>query len=258
MSILTDSSGNILTDGSGNILTNFANPAVQTGAKIYFDASLEKPAENTAKASIFDYTLNSNTAAQASGTKQPLWKTDATAGRVAYFFDGSNDAVTMPVALGKNVASMALVMHQRNLAQTTTQALFNLSIASGLGSRFELYVLSTGVYGAAMRRLDADTLISQTTAIDNRTGGDVLTIVWDGTAGLFYLRQNGVQRAVIATATGSTSNTNSGASSNTVSGTWNGTTELIPASMYLYRLAYLEGAINWDSILGIEENFLNT
>lgn len=180
-----------------------------------------QPADATPVGTWVNLGGNRLTAAQASGTSQPFFKTNVNAGKSGILFDGSNDSITIsgasPLTAAQRFASTAvfsLVITFRCLSITASGQVLESMRGSVSTDKTTVGVDAAGILYFQVQNAGVITLVS--TAFSETTNPHVVIVTNDGANGLnLYL--DGVT-AVGNTGTPTTSGTASTVSMGNIPG----------------------------------------
>jgi hypothetical protein len=159
--ILTTSNGNILTDSSNRILVQDATPLDLPNLKLYLSASrMPQYADGTAISSFLDYSSNNYHATQATGSLQPLFKTNQFGANAGIKGDSIDDYLSITggaLNIFRNIDQYTVqILCKRS---TTSSSGYPFIVYDNAGTEFRLIILfsSGGAFLIGGKQLDSDT-----------------------------------------------------------------------------------------------------
>lgn len=159
MPILTQNS-KVLT-AAGKVLIREPSPLDLPNLKLYLSATrMPQYADGATISSFLDYSGNNYNATQASGTLQPLFKTNQFGTQAGINFDGVDDALDFPSAVGdilKNINQFTVqYLAKRNNISTACRGLYLGQQTSG---KFRLLIQfsATGLLQSSIWTIDGGT-----------------------------------------------------------------------------------------------------
>jgi hypothetical protein len=192
MSNLLLSNSKILLN-NGKPLVNFKNLAKATSLKAWYAARLQPVvADNTAMASLSDFSNNSTVLSQATSGLRPKYRTNIINGLPAIEFDGVDDRLAFTsTSLTQNKSGLTTYVVYKRIAGTGNQGIVNF--LNGSGTVRHGITLNTGagfdqIFGAARRVTESAataSFVNQDTqfhVIANLTNyaTDLLSVYFDG------------------------------------------------------------------------------
>lgn len=211
MPILTQNS-KVLTAG-GKVLIREPSPLDLPNLKLYLSATrMPQYADGTAMQSFLDYSGNNYHATQATGSSQPLFKTNQFGGNAGGLFDGVDDILSLTggaLDIFKNINQFTVMALAKRSALSTNSPIIQFA-QSGVGfSRFVIQFTSGGNIQIAVRMLDSTVSAISITSPSN----DLNTHLIQCTAiyNILYMFVDGVFSGSIAMDSSTSSNTASSA-----------------------------------------------
>lgn len=210
MPILTQNS-KVLT-AAGKVLIREASPLDLPNLKLYLSATrMPQYADGTVISSFLDYSGNNYNASQATGTLQPLFKTNQFGVNAGLRFDGVDDILSLTggaLDIFKNINQFTVQTIAKRSVISTNASIIQFTQGGSASSRFIIQFITTGIQ-VAVRMLDATVSAVSIVVPTNDLNAHLIQCV--AISNVMYVYVDGVFSGSIAMDSSTSSNTASSA-----------------------------------------------
>lgn len=210
MPILTQNS-KVLTAG-GKVLIREPSPLDLPNLKLYLSATrMPQYADGTAMQSFLDYSGNNYHATQATGSSQPLFKTNQFGGNAGGLFDGVDDILSLTggaLDIFKNINQFTVQTIAKRSVISTNASIIQFTQGGSASSRFVIQFITTGIQ-VAVRMLDATVSAVSIVVPTNDLNAHLIQCV--AISNVMYVYVDGVFSGSVAMDSSTSSNTASSA-----------------------------------------------
>lgn len=206
MPILTQNS-KVLTAG-GKVLIREPSPLDLPNLKLYLSATrMPQYADGTAMQSFLDYSGNNYHATQATGSSQPLFKTNQFGGNAGGLFDGVDDILSLTggaLDIFKNINQFTVQTIAKRSVISTNASIIQFTQGGSASSRFVIQFITTGIQ-VAVRMLDATVSAVSIVVPTNDLNAHLIQCV--AISNVMYVYVDGVFSGSVAMDSSTSSNT---------------------------------------------------